>query len=540
MKKYFIFIFVLLAQFNFAGINVNTQANNKVISIITFKNTTNNANFNWLTEAISDSITVDIAKLDVLKVVERADLKKIIIEQQLSNSNLADPNYAIKVGKLLSAQLILTGDFILVGNELRINAKIINVERGNIVSAYAVNGDKSKLFNMCRKIIIELMSRMNIALDEERLKILGDATVPTINMQAVEANYNGVLQVDKGNNVEAVKFFKNAMTIDSEYTASIDNFVNINFQTNQLNSLFANQWEKMKYFDLIFPRLWEILEKTIIKNIEILPYKLTVIDENNGLLSFNFKVNFNVPAFNIFFNKLKLIQLDSTIFGSFQFGDIKFYLTRKIADFLKSNPNLIVKDILNFRFNNSTLISLPFDIKIPFFGSGDFSRRAIKLDYKQVKFIISEESLGTDDSKLYSISGVFTKKQFENLQKIEILKFTPTSVLSEGNYNKTVILNELIGKWKYTIYHGNNYRPTFGELVINPDNTYSLKRNDVIKNGTYTFEDNLLNLYYNLDRREYRLIYLVRKNNVGEIEIEFQFKDSQNNDCYEITTLYRD
>ena len=382
MKKYFIFIILLLAQLNFAGINVNTQVNNKVISIITFKNTTNNANFNWLTEAISDSITVDIAKLDVLKVVERADLKKILIEQQLSNSNLADPNYAIKVGKLLSAQLILTGDFIIVGNELRINAKIINVERGNIVSAYAINGDKSKLFNMCRKIIIELMTRMSITLDEGKLKVLGDATVPTTNMQAVEANYNGVILQDANNNQEAIKYFKKAIDLDRNYNSAINNFVNtgIKFTGNNLATVFENQFQRIKYFDIIFPRLYLEYYLSLLKGFSLSQPELIVEDEDTGILNFKIELKINDIKSKLidFLSKLELIKLTkTTIENKFELIGQTYNLSKKMNTFLinlgyqwtrigdKQRLGIILEKQLQLKLKNSRTVKIELVVVIP-------------------------------------------------------------------------------------------------------------------------------------------------------------------------------
>jgi len=219
MKKCTILILttILFSQIGISSETTNTTGKNLVFSITNFKNTVGAAELNWISEAIGDSITVDLAKLNVVRVVNRNDLKKILREQQLSNSALADADSAIKIGKLVSAKAIITGDFISTGNEIRINAKVLDSVRGEVVSAFSVSSDKTKLFNMCRQIIIQLLKGIRIDLDSDQLQQLGDSNVPSTNIQAIETNYNGVIQSDNGNKQEAIKLFKKAMELDRNY-----------------------------------------------------------------------------------------------------------------------------------------------------------------------------------------------------------------------------------------------------------------------------------------------------------------------------------
>ena len=46
------------------------------------------------------------------------------------------------MGKGLGAQYILTGSFIVMGDAFRVDARLINVENGEIVFSKAVDGNK--------------------------------------------------------------------------------------------------------------------------------------------------------------------------------------------------------------------------------------------------------------------------------------------------------------------------------------------------------------------------------------------------------------
>lgn len=67
-------------------------------------------------------------------LIERQDLKAIMAEQALSMSGLMDSSNAQMVGKLVEAEYIITGFITEAGNWIRIDAKIIRVSTGLVIS----------------------------------------------------------------------------------------------------------------------------------------------------------------------------------------------------------------------------------------------------------------------------------------------------------------------------------------------------------------------------------------------------------------------
>lgn len=91
-----------------------------------------------LLDFINEMALVEIARHDTLKVVERGKLSAVIEEQKLSLSGLMDTTKAIEVGKLLSANYILTGTVIEMSTSVVIFSRIINVESGEVEAAAQV------------------------------------------------------------------------------------------------------------------------------------------------------------------------------------------------------------------------------------------------------------------------------------------------------------------------------------------------------------------------------------------------------------------
>jgi TolB-like protein len=73
-----------------------------------------------------------------VKVVERSQLEKVLMEQQLSYSGLVDLNSAQQIGKLLSAAAMILGTITDEGNEVAVNARLVEVGTADIVTAAEV------------------------------------------------------------------------------------------------------------------------------------------------------------------------------------------------------------------------------------------------------------------------------------------------------------------------------------------------------------------------------------------------------------------
>ena len=91
-----------------------------------------------LLELLNEMAVVEIAKVDTLKLVERDQLDAVLEEQEFALSDLVDTSKAIEIGKLLTANYIVTGSVIEMSNSVVIFGRIINVETGEIESVAQV------------------------------------------------------------------------------------------------------------------------------------------------------------------------------------------------------------------------------------------------------------------------------------------------------------------------------------------------------------------------------------------------------------------
>ncbi|HEB31756.1 MAG TPA: hypothetical protein ENI15_12915 [Spirochaetes bacterium] len=91
-----------------------------------------------LVTLLNEMARFEISKVEGITVIERDTLDMILEEQKLALSDLMDTTNAIEIGKLLTANHMLTGSVIEMADSVVIFGRIINVETAEIESVAQV------------------------------------------------------------------------------------------------------------------------------------------------------------------------------------------------------------------------------------------------------------------------------------------------------------------------------------------------------------------------------------------------------------------
>ena len=139
--KQFVFLFVPL--FVLTG-NLSAQI---TLAIADFTNQTERMYLDSWERNIPEFLHSELSRSQDIVLVERQNLKSILDEHALSMSGLID-SAAQEVGKLLCARYMITGSIHEAGDWLRIDARIINVSTGKVVSEKVQSKDRNQLDKM--------------------------------------------------------------------------------------------------------------------------------------------------------------------------------------------------------------------------------------------------------------------------------------------------------------------------------------------------------------------------------------------------------
>lgn len=113
-----------------------------------------------VSKIIAESLTTVLGKTKRFTLVERSHLEKILGEQKLGISGFVDEQSAAKIGKLISADSVVIGAISELGESLRIDIRLVDVETGGVMyteflqsagkSSQSINGVLEKIAQRIR------------------------------------------------------------------------------------------------------------------------------------------------------------------------------------------------------------------------------------------------------------------------------------------------------------------------------------------------------------------------------------------------------
>lgn len=84
---------------------------------------------------VAERLSARIAQRGGVRVVERGRLSDLMSEHLLAKTGAVDPRKAAKLGRLLQARAIVVGTFVSLGNSLELNARLVDLETGEVLAA---------------------------------------------------------------------------------------------------------------------------------------------------------------------------------------------------------------------------------------------------------------------------------------------------------------------------------------------------------------------------------------------------------------------
>lgn len=204
---------LLFFLFVFPGLS---RVHAATIAISYFDNTSGDLQYNPLSKGIADMLITDLSKIPGLSIVEREDLEKLIKEIELGRSRYFDNATAQKLGKGLGAQSILTGAFLVLDEQMRIDARLIDVASGKILAAEAVNGSRNDFFSLHKQLVALLTKTLKVK-DAQVSQSSGK-----VDLAAVLKYSEALEQFDRGLTVNAGDLLASTIKAYPQFTFAKD------------------------------------------------------------------------------------------------------------------------------------------------------------------------------------------------------------------------------------------------------------------------------------------------------------------------------
>ena len=163
------------------------------VAVMPFKDLSRSGGF--VGEAIRETVTADFKEIPGLRVVERESIDQVIAEQNLQTKKAdLDTIASVRVGTLLGATLIVSGAYQRVGDGVRLTARFIAVETGEVKGSAKIDGAAGDLLALQDRVTVQLLKSAGIG--EHQQQRFSGRTRAKVPLRAFELYGQAVTEPD--------------------------------------------------------------------------------------------------------------------------------------------------------------------------------------------------------------------------------------------------------------------------------------------------------------------------------------------------------
>jgi TolB-like protein len=149
-----------------------------------------------------------------LKVIERERIQWVLDEPKLQHkTDVVDQSTAVRTGELLGATAVLFGNYIVHEDRMRLSARLMKVEKGEVLFGKMWTGKPDEFFKLAEKISRDVAETMNVEMEDVGIEKSGGTSL----LDAHLAYAGGIDELESGNYRVARKHFQRALKLDPGY-----------------------------------------------------------------------------------------------------------------------------------------------------------------------------------------------------------------------------------------------------------------------------------------------------------------------------------
>lgn len=175
--------------------------------VILFEDFDNNApesiraEFSGLSRAIPSEVQNDFTNFGLFRPVSEENRKKALREVAMQHTGLVVESDGKALAQLSGAEWLLTGEFTILGQTIRIVARVVHVPTGETRASTSVGGSLEQLLHppkesLLKQTSVRLLSKFDIDPTDQEIRILTQNS-ETDNIRALINNYEGEILLEK-------------------------------------------------------------------------------------------------------------------------------------------------------------------------------------------------------------------------------------------------------------------------------------------------------------------------------------------------------
>lgn len=190
------------------------------VAVLYFQNQGNPA-LEPLKVGLAQMLTTDLHGAGGATLVERQQLQAVMTELELGHKAVVDKDTAARLGKLVGAEYLVLGSYFELAGTLRVDARLVRVETGEVVASHGANGGVASFLDVERQVASQLRGSLSLAVPGTATlarppSALAEAASPTARpLDAAMALSEGLIAMDSQELPRARASFEAALAADA-------------------------------------------------------------------------------------------------------------------------------------------------------------------------------------------------------------------------------------------------------------------------------------------------------------------------------------
>lgn len=122
------------------------------VAVLGFKSLGSDKHQDWLSTALSEMLTTELAAGDKLRTVPGENVARAKADLALPDAESLAPDTLAKVHTILGANLIVLGSYLDLDGQIRVDVRVQNASAGEIVARFSQVGTEAQLFDLVRQL----------------------------------------------------------------------------------------------------------------------------------------------------------------------------------------------------------------------------------------------------------------------------------------------------------------------------------------------------------------------------------------------------
>jgi eukaryotic-like serine/threonine-protein kinase len=193
------------------------------VAVLGFKNLSGRSDTAWLSTALSEMLTTEIAAGEKLLTISGENVSRVKADLSLPDTDTLAADTLARLRKNLGTDFVVLGSYLdLSGNSpegIRLDLRVQDAQTGNTIASFTVRGKEGKLDQLITDAGVQLRQKLGIAQASESEEVAAKASLPA-NLEASRYYAQGLEKLRNFDPLGARDLFQKAVAADPQHALS--------------------------------------------------------------------------------------------------------------------------------------------------------------------------------------------------------------------------------------------------------------------------------------------------------------------------------